>query len=236
VIVRPLEPAKTAPYTRVVPVCTKCGRNNADDARFCATCGAPVAAEAPSRAPFVRKTVTALFADITSSTELGERLDPETLRRLLFRYFDEMRAILERHGGTVEKYAGDAVMAVFGVPVVHEDDALRAVLAAREMHKALERLNVELEEAWAVRLEARIGVNTGEVVTSESEEGTVATGDPVNVAARLQAAARPGEVVIAAATLAQLGDGADVESLPPVEAKGKREPVPAYRLRSLDGR
>jgi class 3 adenylate cyclase len=217
-----------------VAICTQCGTDNAADARFCATCGATLAAaEAPARAQLVRKTVTALFADITSSTELGERLDPETLRRLLFRYFDEMRAILERHGGTVEKYAGDAVMAVFGVPVVHEDDALRAVLAAREMHRALERLNVELEDVWGVRLEARIGINTGEVVTSESEAGTVATGDPVNVAARLQQAADPGETLMGKETYRLVEHAIEAGPLHALPVKGKRKPVEPWRLEKV---
>src|SRR5213596_1836162 len=135
----------------------------------------------------VRKTVTVLFCDVTGSTSLGERIDPETLRRVMLEYFDEMRAAIERHGGTVEKFIGDAVMAVFGVPVIHEDDALRAVRAADEMRGALTRLNVELVERYGVRLEARIGINTGEVVVGDpTAQHTVATGDAVNVAARLQ--------------------------------------------------
>ena len=127
-----------------------------------------------------RKTVTILFCDVTGSTALGESVDPEALRGVLARYFERMKAIVERHGGTVEKFIGDAVMAVFGVPVAHEDDALRAVRAAAEMRDALPELEVE----------ARIGVNTGEVVTGTEER--LVTGDAVNVAARLEQAARPG--------------------------------------------
>src|SRR5512141_83225 len=111
-----------------------------------------------------RKTVTLLFADVTGSTALGERLDPEALRRVMGRYFDEMAAVIERHGGTVEKFIGDAVMAVFGIPQLHEDDALRAVRAADGMRAALERLNLDLERDHGVGLAARTGVNTGEVV------------------------------------------------------------------------
>src|SRR5688500_5294254 len=129
-----------------------------------------------------RKTVTVLFCDVTGSTALGESVDPEALRSLLARYFERMKAIVERHGGTVEKFIGDAVMAVFGVPVAHEDDALRAVRTAAEMRAALPELD----------LQARIGVNTGEVVTGTEER--LATGDAVNVAARLEQAAQPGEV------------------------------------------
>ncbi len=165
-----------------------------------------------------RKTVTVLFCDVTGSTSLGESVDPEALRGLLARYFERMKEIVERHGGTVEKFIGDAVMAVFGVPVVHEDDALRAVRAAVEMRDALPDLGVQ----------ARIGVNTGEVVTGTEER--LATGDAVNVAARLEQAAAPGEVLIGAPTLALVREAAEVEPVEPLELKGKAEPVPAYRL------
>ena len=128
--------------------------------------------------------MTVLFCDLTGSTALGETLDPERLRALLARYFERMKAIVERHGGSVEKFIGDAVMAVFGVPVLHEDDALRAVRAAVEMRDALPELG----------LQGRIGVMTGEVVTGTEER--LATGDAVNVAARLEQAAQPGEVLV----------------------------------------
>src|SRR6266704_6816199 len=112
-----------------------------------------------------RKTVTILFCDVTGSTALGEQLDPESLREVIQRYFAEMRTVIERHGGTVEKFIGDAVMAVFGVPQVHEDDALRAVRAAEELRGALEHLNEELQREYGTKLAVRIGLNTGEVVT-----------------------------------------------------------------------
>src|SRR5207244_7086657 len=128
-----------------------------------------------------RKTVTVLFCDVTGSTSLGETLDPERLRALLARYFEGMKTIVERHGGTVEKFIGDAVMAVFGVPVVHEDDALRAVRAAVEMRRALARLNNTLDSRFGVRLEMRIGINTGEVVVGDpTAEHLIATGAAVN--------------------------------------------------------
>jgi len=168
-----------------------------------------------------RKTVTVLFCDVTGSTALGESVDPEAVRALLARYFERMKAIVERHGGTLEKFIGDAVMAVFGVPVVHEDDALRAVRAAAEMRAALPELGGL----------ARIGVNTGEVVTGTAER--LATGDAVNVAARLEQAASPGEILIGEATLGLIRDAVEVEALEPLPVKGKREPVGAHRLLSV---
>ena len=162
--------------------CPSCAHENADGARFCSACGAELAPAAPAREQ--RKIVTVLFCDLVGSTALGETLDPERLRALLARYFERMKGIVERHGGSVEKFIGDAVMAVFGVPVVHEDDALRAVRAAVEMRDALPELG----------LEGRIGVTTGEVVTGTEER--LATGDAVNVAARLEQAAQPGEVLV----------------------------------------
>jgi len=166
----------------------------------------------------MRKTVTVLFCDLTGSTSLGESIDPERLRALLANYFEAMKAIVERHGGTVEKFIGDAVMAVFGVPVLHEDDALRAVRSAGDMRDALPGLG----------LQGRIGVTTGEVVTGTEER--LATGDAVNVAARLEQAAQPGEVLIGQPTLALVGEAAEVETVEPLALKGKTEPVPAYRL------
>ena len=118
--------------------------------------------------------VTVVFTDVAGSTALGERLDPESLRRVMSRYFDAMQATLERHGGTVEKFIGDAIVAVFGVPVVHEDDALRAVRAALEMREALERVNDELAEEYGVRIATRTGVNTGEVIVGDADRGSEA--------------------------------------------------------------
>ena len=179
----------------------------------------------------VRKTVSVVFADVTGSTALGERLDPESMRGVMSRYFDEMRSAVERHGGTVEKFIGDAVMAVFGVPVVHEDDALRAVRAAEEMREVLGTLNVELERDWGARLEIRIGINTGEVVAGDPSSGqTFVTGDTVNVAARLEQAADPGDVLIGEATHRLVRDAVIVKPLDPLELKGKAERVAAFRL------
>ena len=207
-------------------VCSTCGTANREDARFCDSCGAPIAQPAPVRE--VRKTVTVFFCDVAGSTALGERIDPESLRQVMARYFETAKTVLERHGGTVEKFIGDAVMAVFGVPTVHEDDALRALRAAQELRDGLADLNDELEHAYGTRLEVRIGVSTGEVVTGTKER--LATGDAVNVAARLEQAARPGEVLVAEETLRLARSAVEVEPVDPVEAKGKTEPIQASRL------
>jgi class 3 adenylate cyclase len=169
----------------------------------------------------MRKTVSVLFCDVTGSTALGESTDPEALRALLARYFERMRAIVESHGGTVEKFIGDAVMAVFGVPIAHEDDALRACRAAVEMREALPALGIS----------GRVGVNTGEVVAGTEER--LATGDAVNVAARLEQTASSGEVLIGSPTFRLVHDLVDAEPVEPLTLKGKAEPVPAWRLVSV---
>jgi len=179
----------------------------------------------------VRKTVTVLFCDITGSTSLGEQLDPESLRGLMSRFFEEMQVVLERHGGTVEKYIGDAVMAVFGIPVVHEDDALRAVRAAVEMRDALASLNKEFERDRGVTIESRIGVNTGDVVAGDaSARQSLVTGDAVNVAARLEQAAAPGEILMGAPTMQLVRDAVVAEPVEPLTLKGKTGTVAAFRL------
>jgi class 3 adenylate cyclase len=211
-----------------VQVCRACGAENPDRAKFCLDCGAPLthAAASPHE---VRKIVTVVFCDVTGSTAMGESLDPESLRSVMTRYFDRMRAALERHGGTVEKFIGDAVMAVFGVPQVHEDDALRAVRAATEMGESLAELNEEFERDHGVTIAIRTGVNTGEVVAGAGGQ-TIATGDAVNVAARLEQAAKPGEVLIGEETLRLVRDAVDAEPVEPLHLKGKSEPVVAFRL------
>jgi class 3 adenylate cyclase/tetratricopeptide (TPR) repeat protein len=178
-----------------------------------------------------RKTVTIVFSDVAGSTSLGERLDPETLRRVMERYFAEMRSVLERHGGTVEKFIGDAVMAAFGIPATHEDDALRAVRAAAEMGDRLADLNEEFERERGISLEVRTGVDTGEVVTGDPSGGQFyATGDAVNVAARLEQAAEPGEVLLGEQTYRLVQDAVRVELVGPLRLKGKAEAVAPYRL------
>jgi class 3 adenylate cyclase/tetratricopeptide (TPR) repeat protein len=210
-----------------VLACQECGRENPDGFRFCGFCGASLGGDGSE----IRKTVTVLFSDVTGSTSLGERLDSETLRRLMSRYFDVARTVLERHGGTVEKFIGDAVMAVFGVPEVHEDDALRAARAAVELRGSIAELGDELERSWGARLQIRTGVNTGDVVAGDPTAGqSFVSGDAVNVAARLEQAAQPGEILIGALTLALVRDAVRVEPVEPLSLKGKAEPVPAFRL------
>ncbi len=165
-----------------------------------------------------RKVVTVVFCDVVGSTALGEAVDPEALQALLARYFERMKGIVESHGGSVEKFIGDAVMAVFGVPAVHEDDALRAVRAAADMRAAFAELGVR----------GRIGLNTGEVVTGTEER--LATGDAVNVAARLQQAAEPDDVLFGEATEQLVRGAVEAEPVESIEVKGKAEPVRAYRL------
>src|SRR5207245_6642820 len=131
--------------------CSACGHEASEPFRFCPECGA--ASAPPPARPEQRKVVTVLFCDVTGSTALGERLDPESLRRVMARYFEAMQAVIERHGGSVEKFIGDAVMAVFGVPVLHEDDALRGLRAAAEMRAALGALNEELERDYGTTLQ-----------------------------------------------------------------------------------
>jgi class 3 adenylate cyclase/tetratricopeptide (TPR) repeat protein len=208
--------------------CPQCGDTNPDRARFCLACGAALITVDAREA---RKTVTVLFSDMVGSTELGDRLDPESIRRVVSRYFEAMQEVVERHGGTVEKFIGDAVMAVFGIPNVHEDDALRALRAAHEMRERLQALNEELESEWGVRLRIRTGVNTGEVVAGDPSRGQAfVSGDTVNVAARLEQAAAPGEILVGERTW-RLGAGAiDAEPVAALTLKGKSEPFPAWRL------
>ena len=185
--------------------CAACGESNPARARFCLGCGQPLDDEA-AVVPELRRSISIIFADLVGSTVLGESLDAEALRYVTGRYFETMRAAVERHEGTVEKFIGDAVVALFGVPRVREDDALRAVRAAADMRASLTALNDELQRDLAVTLQIRIGVNTGEVIVGEHRAGgSPATGDAVNVAARLEQAAAPVRCCSAAARTAWSG-------------------------------
>jgi class 3 adenylate cyclase/tetratricopeptide (TPR) repeat protein len=178
-----------------------------------------------------RKVVTVVFCDVSGSTSLGEQLDPEALRRVMSRYFDLMQAAVERHGGVVEKFIGDAVMAVFGIPKLHEDDALRAVRAAVDMKESLRSVNDE----FGVRLQTRIGVNTGEVVAGDPSTGQrLVTGDAVNVAARLEQRAAPGQILLGVPTYRLVRHAVEARPVDPLELKGKAEAVGAYLLGSVE--
>jgi class 3 adenylate cyclase/tetratricopeptide (TPR) repeat protein len=210
-------------------VCPNCGEENPARFRLCGFCGTALAPALPPQE--VRKTVTIVFSDLKGSTNLGEALDPESLREVMTRYFDSMRAVLELHGGTIEKYIGDAVMAVFGLPKLHEDDALRAVRAAHGMQRALVELNRELLAVYGVELTNRTGVNTGEVVAGDPTTGQrLVTGDAVNTAARLEQAAPANEILLGELTYELVRESVDVETVEPLELKGKAERVAAYRL------
>jgi class 3 adenylate cyclase/tetratricopeptide (TPR) repeat protein len=214
-----------------MPTCASCGEENPDRARFCLGCGTQLAVESARE---VLRTVTVLFCDLVGSTALGERLDPEALRRVLVRYYEVVSATIQRHGGAVDKYIGDAVVGVFGAPVVREDDALRAVRAAAELGDEVRSLNGELQRAWGIELAIRVGVNTGRVLAVD--DGTAVgpvLGDAVNVAARLEAAAGAGEVLLGHLTWQLVRSAATAESLGPLAVKGRRDEIAAWRLTAL---
>jgi class 3 adenylate cyclase/tetratricopeptide (TPR) repeat protein len=213
----------------LVRICARCGGENPDGFRHCGFCGAALDTPVAGR----RKLATMVFCDVSGSTALGERVDAEAVQLLMQRYFGEMRAALERHGGMVEKFIGDAVVAGFGVPEAHEDDALRACRAALEMQTRIDELNEEFERRFAARISIRIGVNSGEVVAAGDE--TLVTGDAVNVAARLEQAAASGEVLVGEATYRLVRDTVTVEAVEPLVVKGKSEPLAAFRLLDVRG-
>ncbi len=215
-----------------MPICAACGFENPEGHRFCGSCGA-------SLTPAVerRKLATSVFCDLSGSTELAGRVDAESVFELMRSYFDEARAALERHGGTVEKFIGDAVVGMFGVLEANEDDALRACRASAEIQERIARLNIDLEQRYGSGIAVRIGINTGEVVAGDaarremfSTGDAVVLGDSVNVAARLEQAAAPGEILLGEATYRLVRDAVSVEPIEPLVVKGKSEPVPAFRL------
>ena len=211
-------------------ICPTCRAENELGSRFCSACGAPLPLRALGSGE-VRKVVTVLFSDVSGSTALGHELDPESLRRLMSRYFERMESVLRRHGGTVEKFIGDAVVAIFGIPVSHEDDALRAVRAAMEMRAALQDLNEEFRRLWGVALVTRTGLNTGEVIAGDLGHGqSFVVGDAVNVASRLEQVAPPGEILIGEPTYRLVRDAVVVEPGEPLTLKGKPGAVFAHRL------
>lgn len=212
-------------------ICPSCGDQSPDTMRFCTTCGASLSTFVARES---RRTVTIVFAMPKVHSLSGEAPGPETMRDVMSRYFEGMRIALERHGGTVEKFIGDAVMAVFGLPVRHEDDAVRAIRAAADMQAALESLNPGFRADAGLELSNHIGVNSGEVIAGDATTAQrMVTGDAVNTAARLEQAAGGGEVVLGDLTYRLARDKIEVEFMAPLNLKGKAEPVPAYRLVSV---
>jgi len=209
--------------------CPSCGEENPPEFASCGMCGASLAVAAPARD--TRKTVTLVFADPKPTTSDGQPPSAEALRDVMTRYFDVMKVALEKHGGTVEKFIGDAVMAVFGLPVRHEDDAVRAIRAASDMQAALPALNERFRAQWNLELQNHIGVNTGTVIAGDASLGQrLVTGDAVNTAARLEQAAGPAEIILGELTYRLARDQVEVQAIEPLVLKGKAEPVPAYRL------
>ena len=207
--------------------CPSCSEPNADAARFCQGCGQRLVSEQTLE---TRKLATLLFCDVTGSTAMADGMDVEAVRRIITHFFDAMSSVIAKHGGTVEKFIGDAVMAVFGVPVVHEDDALRAVRAALEMRAKLP----ELAATSGVQLDVRIGVNSGEVMAGDPEAGHgFVSGDPVNVAARLEQAAEPGQILIGETTFKMVASAVEADLLGPLQVKGKSVGLRAYSLIGL---
>jgi len=196
------------------------------------SCAAPLAAAEPAREQ--RKVVTILFADLSGSTPLAEKLDPEDLRSILGRYFNALARQIQRYEGTIDKYIGDAIMCVFGAPISHEDDAERAVRSALAMQASIQRLNDDLEREHGVRLALRIGVNTGEVVAGmlggDVQQAYTVVGDAVNTAQRFESVAPLNEILVSESTRRIAMHSFEFETLPPVMLKGKTAPVAAFRV------
>ncbi|GAB3499471.1 adenylate/guanylate cyclase domain-containing protein [Flexivirga lutea] len=209
--------------------CARCGAQLPTEARFCSTCGAAVA-QGGQHAP-ARKHVVILFCDIVGSTTLGESADPEALRDRLARYFDAVCAAIWAQGGTVEKFIGDAVMAVFGVPSTREDDAVRAVRAADGIHRAVAELSEQFEQEIGVGLHARIGVNSGEVFVTHQPDGQFSvTGDAVNTAQRLEAAAGSDQTYVGDTVAELVRSEIALDDVGEILHKGKSVPQQVYRV------
>src|SRR3954467_2274214 len=231
-------------------VCPACGTVCPPQAKFCMSCGTSLAGgEAPAQAPAApaaappppvadmppeeRRQVTVVFADLSGYTAVAERMDPEAVKSFVDRALRRLGHEVDRFGGSVDKYIGDNVMAVFGAPVAHEDDAERAVRAALGMQDAMGEINERLGTSQGVSLALRVGVNTGEVVAGAIGDGYTVIGDTVNVAARLQTAARPGTVTVGERTYRARSRAIEYRLLEPLTLKGKAEPVPAWEAVGL---
>ena len=217
--------------TSVTGACPSCGTDVGADQRFCGDCGSALSKGA---ATTFARTVTIVTSDLQGSTALGERLDPESLREVMTTYIDEMRLVFERHGGTIEKIIGDAIVAVFGLPKSADDDALRAIEAAAESLRAMASLNDHLEERWGVRLIVRTGVASGDVVVGEASAGQhVLTGPTVAIATAMEQNAPAQEVLLAESTFEATRDAIEVEPMAVVTPKGTTLSIPSYRLVSV---
>ena len=219
-----------APTLLAMRTCPRCGEENPERARFCLNCGEPLAEAEDRRRE--RKYATALFADLVGSTSLAEREDPEVVQAIVGRAFDRLAEEVDRYEGLLEKFMGDAILAVFGVPRAHEDDPERAVRAALEMQAVLSELNNGFAAEGRTRLEMRIGVEAGEVLVdvdrASGPRHRMLTGDAVNTAARLQTTAMPTRVVVGPSVFAATKDVIEYRELPALELKGKAEPVPSW--------
>jgi class 3 adenylate cyclase/tetratricopeptide (TPR) repeat protein len=214
-----------------VPTCPSCSADNPEHARFCLACGQPIDAPEPTES---RRQVTILFTDLAGSTDLTHRLDPETLHRVMGDYFDAARTAVARHGGRIEKFIGDAVMAVFGFPRANEDDALRAVRAAWDLHRLIDEANGELRRRWDVELAVRTGIATGSVVASDRSTGEpFVIGTSVNLAARLEQHAGTKEILLDAITRRIARNAIETDEVTLEDVRGFDGPVTAHRLRNV---
>ncbi len=211
--------------------CSRCGTENPEGARFCNSCGASLVTRVGVQE---RRVVTALFADLARSTSLGERLDPEVVRGLVGQFFELATGEVEARGGTVEKFSGDAVMAVFGLPAAHEDDPERAVRAALAIRHGLRAIGLDSEQRQGIKLQARIGIEAGEVVVGDPFGGaTMATGDAMNLAARLEQQAEPDDIVVGEQVWDSVRDLVDAEPLGELTLRGHDAPLKGWRVASI---
>jgi class 3 adenylate cyclase/tetratricopeptide (TPR) repeat protein len=223
---------------RLILLCPECGSENLPGDKFCGECGQQFEGvkEGEKTIPSIegeRKHVTVLFSDLSGYTALSERLDPEDVKGITSRIFGEISQVIYKYEGFVEKYAGDAVMAIFGIPKAHEDDPIRAIRAAREIHRVVNSMSHEIERKTGQPVSMHTGINTGLVVTGEVnlERGTHGVaGDALNVAARLSSAAHADEILVGQEVFRQALGHFDFDPKGPIQAKGKSEPVPAYRV------
>ena len=216
--------------------CPTCKTENTETSRFCSQCGQELGRPMQISTPPLkgeRKFVTVLFSDLSGYTTMSEKLDPEEVKEIMSRIFGEVSQVIVKYEGLIEKYIGDAVMAIFGVPVAHEDDPVRAVKAAGEIHKLVEKVGQKVKNRIGKQLLMHSGINTGLVVTGEGDIGQGmgrATGDTINLASRLTDLAKPGEILVGENTYKQAERYFDFEQREPTHVKGKKEPVGIFKV------